>query len=158
MRVRDIMTQPATTCAPETTIAIAGFLMEDHNCGVLPVVDIRRRLIGVVTDRDLLLAATGTQRNPSLVTVHKAMKAPVITCLPDDDLKSAINTMRAKAVRRLPVVDRDRHVIGLLSIDDVVRWGVQPDGLTPGEVIEAFEGICERRAAQQDLEVTRSAN
>lgn len=158
MRVRDIMTQPATTCAPETSIAAASYLMEDHNCGILPIVNIRRRLIGVVTDRDLLLAAAGTLRYASVVTVHEAMTAPVMTCFPDDDLKAAVNTMRTRAVRRLPVIDRDRHVIGVLSIDDVVRWGVQPDGLTAAEVIEAFEGICERRAAQQELEVAKSFN
>jgi CBS domain-containing protein len=156
MRVRDIMTQPATTCVPDTSIAIAANLMEEHDCGVLPVVDGRRRLVGLVTDRDLLLAAAGARRNKSVGTVREAMNTSVATCFPADDLSVAVNKMRTEGVRRLPVVDHDRHVIGLLSIDDVVRWGVQADGLTAAEVVATFEGICERRAARHELNDMKS--
>ena len=158
MRVRDIMTQPAATCSPDTSIAVAAFLMEDHNCGVLPVVDTRRRLVAIVTDRDLLLAAVRTYRNSSSVWVHEAMQTNVAACCPDDDLYAALKTMRAKAVRRLPVVDTEKHVIGLLSIDDIVRWGVQPGGVTATSVIEGFERICAGRASQEALEPTRSSH
>jgi CBS domain-containing protein len=154
MRVRDIMTQPATTCAPETTIAIAGHLMEDVGCGILPIVDLRRRLLGVVTDRDLLLALANTDRNARQVTVHEAMHRDVSTCASDDDLKFALETMRRQAVRRLPVVDPERHVIGVLSIDDIVRWGVVPDGVRAGYVIEALEQICDGRSVSQDLGIS----
>lgn len=154
MRVRDIMTQPATMCAPETSVAIAGHLMEDNNCGILPVVDKRRRLVGVVTDRDLLLATANTKRNATHVAVHEAMKSNVTTCFPDDELRVALSTMRAKAVRRLPVTDREGHVLGVLSIDDIVRWGVQPEGLGAVEVIEAFEKIFARRGVMQELKLS----
>jgi CBS domain-containing protein len=154
MRVKDIMTQPATTCGPETSVAIAGHLMEDNNCGILPVVDNRRRLVGVITDRDLLLAAANTNRNATHVSVHEAMKSDVMTCSPEDDLRVALDAMRAKAVRRLPVTDRERHVLGVLSIDDIVRWGVQAEGLEAGEVIEAFEEIFAQRGAGQELEAS----
>jgi CBS domain-containing protein len=147
MRVSDIMTQPATTCVPETTIAIAGHLMEDAGCGVLPVVDLRRRLLGVVTDRDLLLALANTERNASQVMVWEAMKRDVTTCAADNDLRSALEVMRRYAVRRLPVIDRDGHVIGVLSIDDVVRWGVVRDGVRAASVIEALEHIYDRRSS-----------
>jgi CBS domain-containing protein len=146
------MTQPATTCAPETSIAVAGHLMEDHRCGALPVVDIRRRLIGVVTDRDLLLAAVNTNRNATNLSVYEAMKTDVVTCSPDDELATALEAMRTAAIRRLPVIDAQRHVIGLLSIDDVVRWGVARDGVSPAQVIEAFDGICTRRAGDQQID------
>ena len=154
MRVRDIMTQPATTCAPETTIAIAGHLMEDAGCGVLPVVDLRRRLLGVVTDRDLLLALANTDRNAAQVTVREAMQQDVSTCASDDELRFALETMRRHAVRRLPVVDRESHVIGVLSIDDIVRWGVVPDGVRAAYVIEALEQICDRRSFSRDLDIS----
>ena len=153
MKVRDIMTQPAVTCAPETTVATAGHLMENQGCGILPVVDLRRRLLGVVTDRDLLLALAGTERNAAHVTVQEAMKRTVTTCTEDDELRIALEAMRRTAVRRLPVVDRDGHAIGILSIDDVVRWGVAPEGLRAAHVIDALEQICERRATQ-DLKIT----
>jgi CBS domain-containing protein len=154
MRVRDIMTQPATTCAPETTIAIAGHLMEDGRCGALPVVDLRRRLLGVVTDRDLLLTLANTNRNAAQVTVREAMQHDVSTCASDDELRFALETMRRQAIRRLPVVDREGHVIGVLSIDDVVRWGVVPDGVRAANVIEALGRICDRRSAGQDLDIS----
>jgi predicted transcriptional regulator len=82
------------------------------------------------------------------------MRSAVTTCFPDDELRVALNAMRAKAVRRLPVTDREGHVLGVLSIDDIVRWGVQPEGLNAGEVIEAFEEIFARRGARQEMEVS----
>jgi CBS domain-containing protein len=149
------MSQPAVTCAPETSIAIAGGLMEDRDHGFLPVVDIRRRLLGVVTDRDLLLSVANNERSASQIHVYEAMKVKAATCSPDDDLKAALELMRQHSVRRLPVVDRDRHVIGVLSIDDVVRWGVQPRGVSASEVIQTLEWICERRAPPpQELEAS----
>jgi CBS domain-containing protein len=154
MKVRDIMTQPAVTCTPEATVAIVGHLMEDQGCGILPVVDLRRRLLGVVTDRDLLLALASTDRSASQVTIQEAMRRTVTTCGEDDDVRVALDAMRRAAVRRLPVVDRDGHPIGILSIDDVVRWGVAPDGLRAANVIAALEDICERRAMKQNLDIT----
>jgi CBS domain-containing protein len=154
MRVRDIMTQPATTCAPETTIAIAGHLMEDTGGGILPVVDLRRRLLGVVTDRDLLLTLANTERGAAQVTVREAMRSDVTTCASDDELRVALEAMRRNAVRRLPVVDREQHVIGILSIDDIVRWGVVPDGVRAAYVIQALEQICERGGTKQELTFT----
>jgi CBS domain-containing protein len=154
MRVRDIMTQPAATCAPETTIAIAGHLMEDVGCGMLPVVDLRRRLLGVVTDRDLLLALANTDRSARQIMVQEAMNRDVTTCGSDDELSSALQAMRRRAVRRLPVVDREGHVIGVLSIDDIVRWGVVPSGVRAAYVIEALDQICDRRAAPQPVDTS----
>jgi len=146
------MTQPAVTCAPETTVAIAGHLMADTGCGVLPVVDPRRRLLGIVTDRDLLMALVSTDRHAGQLSVQDAMKSAVTTCSEDDDLRTALDAMRRTAVRRLPVVDRDGHAIGVLSIDDVVRWGVAPEGVRAAHVIDVLEQICESRTARQNLD------
>jgi CBS domain-containing protein len=147
------MTQPATTCAPETTIAIAGHLMEDNGCGILPVVDLRRRLLGVVTDRDLLLTLANTERHASQLTVLEAMTTDVTTCAPDDDLRFALESMRRRAVRRLPVVDREGHAIGVLSIDDIVRWGVVPGGVKAVYVVEALEQSCDASLANRGIGV-----
>ena len=67
MKVRDIMTQPARTCAADTTIAVAGRRMQDGLCGILPVIDARGKLVGVVTDRDLFRVTAGTRRSASKV-------------------------------------------------------------------------------------------
>jgi len=145
------MTQPAATCAPETTIAIAARLMEDIGCGILPVVDLRRRLLGVVTDRDLLLTLATTDHTARQMQVQDAMNRDVTTCEADDELSSALQAMRRRAVRRLPVVDHERHVIGVLSIDDIVRWGVVPNGVRAAYVIEAMDQICDRRVSSPSV-------
>jgi CBS domain-containing protein len=141
------MTQPATTCSPDTSIARAAYLMGDHGCGILPVVDDNRRLVGVVTDRDLLLAAAGTRERGAAGDVRGAMTVDVATCLPDDDVTVALAIMRSLAVRRLPVIDAARHVVGLLSIDDVIRWAVRHDGVSANEAVRALDEICERQAS-----------
>ena len=151
MRVRDVMTQPAVTCLPSTSIAMAAYVMNDHGCGILPVVDNNRRLVGVVTDRDLLLAAAGTRDGGAAGDVRGAMTVDVATCMPDDDLTGALAIMRSSAVRRLPVIDAARHVIGLLSIDDVMRWAVGRDGITAIEAVRALDEICERQASSVRL-------
>jgi len=158
MWVKDIMTQPAITCGPDTSIAVAGSLMAEHNCGVLPVVDTRRglRLVGIVTDRDLLLAAASTNRNSKHVAVYEAMKHTVTTCKTDDTLETALETMRSKGVRRLPVIDSSRHVVGVLSIEDIVRWGVSDSGLAAPAVLGALDQICRRRATHEELTVSDS--
>jgi CBS domain-containing protein len=147
MRVSDVMTQPAVTCLPNTSIAMAAYVMNHHGCGILPVVDNNRRLVGVVTDRDLLLAAAGARERRAAGEVRGAMTVDVASCMPDDDLTAALATMRSSAVRRLPVIDAARHVIGLLSIDDVMRWAVRRDGISANEAVQTFDEICEGQAA-----------
>ena len=153
MKVRDIMTQPARTCAAETTVATAGRRMQDGLCGILPVIDPRGKLIGVVTDRDLFLVTAGTRRSASNVTVHEAMTKKVTTCGPNDELAAALTIMRTRGLRRLPVVDLDGHLLGLLSIDDIVRWGVNGNGVTATDVVNALSDIVARRSAAMELDV-----
>jgi CBS domain-containing protein len=152
MKVREIMTQPARTCTADTTVAMAGRRMQDGLCGILPVIDARGKLIGVVTDRDLFLATAGTRRSASNVTVHEAMTKKVATCGPDDEVSAALALVRTRGLRRLPVVDLDGHLLGLLSIDDIVRWGVNGNGVTAADVVNALSDIVARRSAAMELD------
>lgn len=109
MKVRDIMTEPAVTCSPRASLAVAARLMRDADYGTLPVVDAQGRLEGIITDRDVCVALAGTNRNAVNVSVHEAMTHRVFTAGPDDDVHGALATMRTHRVRRVPVCDAARR-------------------------------------------------
>lgn len=119
MRVSDIMKRHPRFVSPDQTLALAGALMAEVDCGVLPVLTDARISVGVVTDRDICLSLVATDCRPSDVTVAEVMSAEVFACRPDDDLATALATMRNQRVRRLPVLDRAGTLQGLLSLDDI---------------------------------------
>jgi CBS domain-containing protein len=119
MRVDEIMRSEARTASPSTTLAAAGRLMAEVDCGVLPVVEQGGRVVGVVTDRDLCLTLARLDRKPSEVPVAQAMSREVHACAVGDDLRRALATMATFRVRRLPVLGADGMLRGILSLDDV---------------------------------------
>jgi CBS domain-containing protein len=120
MKVREIMTKKAKFCGPESTLEEAIFLMRKANCGFLPVVGDGGNVIGVITDRDICIALGTRNRVPSELRVWDVMPRKLFTCMPDDDVHSALKTLRGARIRRLPVIDRDDTLVGVLSIDDIV--------------------------------------
>ena len=120
MKVKEIMTQSAVCCRPETNVGRAVELLWERNVGMLPVVDHSGKLIGVVTDRDLCIALGTRNRLPGDLTVGEIAIPRVFTCKPDDDVHEALSLMSAKQVRRLPVVNKEGVPQGILSMDDLV--------------------------------------
>lgn len=120
MKVREVMTREAIHCGPESTLEEAAFLMRKHNCGFLPVVGDGENVIGVITDRDICIALGTRNRKPSDLRVWDVMPHKLFTCMEGDDVHCALKTMRGAKIRRLPVVDRDGSLVGVLSIDDIV--------------------------------------
>lgn len=114
MKVRDIMTQTAVCCGPETNVGAAVEMLWIHNYGMLPVVDGNNKLIGIVTDRDFCIALGTRNRLPGNLTVGEVARAPVFTCKPDDDIHEALSTLAEHQVRRLPVVDGNGVPQGVL--------------------------------------------
>ena len=155
MRVRNIMTQPPETCHIETTLAAASRHMRETGCGTLAVLDAGGRLAGILTDRDLALAVGDTRREASRVAVDKAMTHHVETCRPDDDLRLALERMAAAKVRRLPVVDGDGDLKGLLSIDDIILWGLQDGAVGMHNLMKALRSIVSPRGAALEPELPR---
>lgn len=149
MKVRDIMTEPALTCSPETSLAVAAGLMRDADYGTLAVVDSRGRLAGIITDRDICLVVAGSSRNGVNIAVHEAMTGKVLTARPDDDVISALATMKSARVRRLPVCDDAGHLKGILSIEDIVVRGLQGDGVSTGEIVTALRAMYVRVPAAE---------
>jgi CBS domain-containing protein len=120
VKVREIMAKNATFCGPDSTVEEASFLMQKNNCGFLPVVGEGGNVIGVVTDRDMCIGLGTLDGKPSEIRVWDVMPRKLFTCMERDDVHTALKTLCEARVRRLPVVDRDDALVGVLSIDDIV--------------------------------------
>jgi CBS domain-containing protein len=145
MKVQDIMALPAQTCPATMPLIAASRRMADYGCGTLIVLDTYGALAGIVTDRDLALGSG--RLDTKAATIDQVMTRKVHVCRQDDDVSSALETMKRHKVRRLPVLDADGDVCGVLSIDDVILWGLQ-DGVALDEVIGVLRSICSAEAAR----------
>ena len=151
MKVRDIMTKDVVSCQKGTDVAAAGRLMLQGHFGLIPVIDTHGQVAGVLTDRDIALAAATRHRDAWHIGVHEAMSSKVLSCFAEDDVSAALEQMEKAHVRRLPVLDGDTHLAGILSIDDIAAHAVdRKDGVSGTRFAEAFRRICSRTAARAD--------
>jgi len=118
MKVSEIMTRNVRVVSPDKTIQEAARLMDEMNVGVLPVCD-GRRLRGMVTDRDITVRATAAGLPPDTTRVRDVMSADVWWCFDDDDVDHIVQLMSDHQIRRLPVVDRDKHLVGIVALGDL---------------------------------------
>jgi len=131
MRIADIMTRGVTVARPETTLREAAQDMARVDAGSLPVCD-GTRLLGMVTDRDIVVR--GLARGLTAETsVTQVMTEGVEYCFEDDDLVEVSDKMAASQIRRIPVVDSDRNLVGIVSLGDVAREARPADA---GDVLE----------------------
>ena len=121
MNIRDIMTTNPTYCLADDSAVQAARIMLDKKVGIVPVVESssRLRLLGVVTDRDLCVTIVATDRQPSAVKVRECMTAHIIACRPDDDVQRAADLMSEHQVRRIPVIDQEGLLQGMVSTADL---------------------------------------
>lgn len=144
MKVKDLMTKDVGACDPQTNLASAVVMMWDVDCGILPVVDEQNKIVGVITDHDLSLAMATQNKLPGDVMVGEILQEGTVeTCFPDDDVKKPLKIMGQKQVHRLPVVDVEGCLQGMLSINDLFRH-CQEDSrdLSDKDVLEAMKAIC----------------
>ena len=122
MKAREIMSKNPTCVTPETTLVDAARLMKDENIGVIPVVDSldSRRLIGVVTDRDIAVRAVAEGRDGSTTSVGHIMTADVRTSGPDDSVNDVMALMGREQIRRVPIVDERGALVGIIAQADIV--------------------------------------
>jgi CBS domain-containing protein len=123
MNVKDIMTKNPATCLPTANLEEVAKLMADNDCGEIPVIRTKDNpeLLGVITDRDICCRAVAKGKNPSLTKVCDCMTSPVFTISPDSDIARTCKTFEEKEVRRLPVVDKKSHLIGIISLADIAE-------------------------------------
>ena len=148
MIVSEIMTTDVSVTPPAANLDTAIHLMMERECGFLPVVDTRSRLVGVVTDRDICFAIASHRRTPAHILVEEAMKHPVVTCSSDDLVSSALKTMRQHRIRRLPVLNKLGHMQGVLSMDDVVASRDRNGAPASEEILSALHATYPRRSLQ----------
>ena len=141
MTVHDIMTTPALTCHPETSLAVAARMMRDEDYGTLPVTDRKGRLVGIITDRDICLMLASTNRNALNIAVNEAMTSEVISVSASDSAHAALACMKKGRVRRLPVRDEAGHLAGIVSIEDVVLRGIERGGVDAGEIVSTLRAL-----------------
>lgn len=142
MTVSDLMSSPVATCVQDATLTDVTRLMRDHDCGCIPVVDDSGYVVGIVTDRDVCVAIATHEEDPVHLAVCQAMTAAVHTCLPTDRAADALEMMRRFHIRRVPVVDADGRLQGLVSFDDVARASGTPGAPSAEDVVSAMADIC----------------
>jgi len=123
MKVWEVMTRAVKSCSAADSLDAAAQIMWDNDCGCVPVVDDDRRVVGIITDRDICMAAhlQGVALKDSQAA--SAMSKEVFTCDADAGISSAEAIMRERRVRRLPVVNGDNRLIGVVSLNDIAREG-----------------------------------
>jgi CBS domain-containing protein len=120
MNVREIMTSEVRTCSPENNLAEAAIIMWERDCGSVPVLDGNGLVVGMITDRDICMAVATRNKRASEIKVGEVIHGQVYSCSPDDKVKSAMQTMSNEQLRRLPVVDANGTLRGIISINDIV--------------------------------------
>ena len=119
MQIRDVMTRNAQLIDRDDTIQHAAKLMAECDCGVLPVAD-GDRLVGMITDRDLAIRILAEGKGPH-AKVRDAMTSEVKYCFEDEDTEHVAENMADIQVRRLPVMDRNKRLVGIVSVSDLAR-------------------------------------
>ncbi len=148
MQVRDVMVPKPSYCTPYWTVEAVAALMDHAGTGVIPVVEdlLKRKLVGILTDRDLCVRVVGPGQYPAHTWVNACMTPNPVCCHPEDDIETALQLMREKRVRRLPVVDEKMQLLGMISISDFVRsekadmqvvYGALKEICAPATVLES---------------------
>jgi CBS domain-containing protein len=118
MQVKDIMTPHVEVIRPNTTLIEAAAKMSQLGVGLLPVCE-GQRVVGMITDRDITLRATAKGSDPHITRVHEVMSPEVLYCLADQDVETAAQMMEMHQIRRLPVLDHNRQLVGIVSLGDL---------------------------------------
>jgi CBS domain-containing protein len=132
-QVKDVMTPQAEVISPDATAEEAAGVMKTLDIGVLPVCD-EEGLVGILTDRDVVVRVVGEKRDPKAVRVGEAMTPNIIYCFEDEDVERAASLLADHQIRRLPVLNRERHLVGVVSLGDLAVKG--EDSAVVGDVLD----------------------
>ena len=130
--IREVMTKKPCSIDADKPVSYAAKMMRDEDVGIAPIVE-RERLVGVLTDRDIAIRVVAEGRDPQQVRVHEVASSDVVTVDPQQDLDEALRLMARHQVRRLPVVEEDGRLVGVVAQADVAR---DADDKRTGEVVE----------------------
>ncbi len=133
MQLREVMTRNPEVVPPTATLEEAARKMDQLDVGPLPVCE-GDRLIGLVTDRDITVRATSAGKDPRSTPIAEAMSKDLVYCFEDQDVRDAARIMEDKQIRRVPVLNREHRLVGIVSLGDLATTG-RDDRMT-GEVLE----------------------
>jgi CBS domain-containing protein len=146
MKVHEIMTPNPASCGPAESLTQAAKLMWENDCGFLPVVTEEGQVLGVITDRDICMAAATQGRRINDVAVREVLSGRVYSVGPEEDMQAALGVMQNRRVRRLLVINAAGALEGVLSLNDVVlnaqQQGPGKPELSYSDVIETYQSIC----------------
>jgi CBS domain-containing protein len=142
MQVREVMTRGAECTLPDATVREAAVRMQTLDVGSLPVCE-NDRLVGMITDRDLTIRTTAAGADPNDARVRDAMTPQIYYCFEDQDVAEAARMMKEKQVRRLPVLSREKRMVGIVSLGDLAVE--THDDLLAGNTLEAVSEPAEPR-------------
>lgn len=142
--VRDLMTANPVCCTPQDSIADVARRMASENCGAIPVVVSRQELhlCGMITDRDIVVRIVGKGLDPAGSMVQQAMSGDLVCIGPDSSIEECVQLMAENQVRRIPVVDRDGLVLGIVAQADLARASARQQDLE-GELADMVEEVSE---------------
>jgi CBS domain-containing protein len=144
MRVNEVMTGDPVVCTFACTASVVAGVMKELDIGMLPVVDNlnKRRLVGVVTDRDLALRVMAEGRHASYVSMQECMTRDPVVCSPEDDVARVLALMSEHQVRRIPVVNKENKIVGVVSLSDLIHHVA----VNARDLFVVVSRICETRA------------
>ena len=146
MQIREIMTREVDVIRPDASVRDAALKMKELDVGAIPVCD-GQKLQGLVTDRDITVRAVAEGRNPSEVQVAEVMSGDIAYCFEDETVEQAANLMESKQIRRLPVLDRNKQLAGIISLGDI---SVRTEGSREKDLAaDALEEISEPAKPKQ---------
>ena len=156
MKVEQLMTRDVQTCCPGDPMSTAARIMWERDCGCVPVVeqeDGGARVVGMITDRDICMAAYTQGRPLSDIRIDSAMSRAVRCCRFSDPVGTALKIFEHDQLHRLPVLDQNDHLVGVLSLADAAREAAHEHrrtakDVTDAEIGEAIEAISARRSAR----------
>lgn len=118
MKVREAMHEGVTWVDPSTSIGSLARMMRDEDIGSIPIGE-NDRLVGMVTDRDIVCKALANGKDISSLTARDVMSSPIVYCRADEDVGDAARIMEEHAIRRLPVINENKRMVGMLSMGDI---------------------------------------
>ena len=147
MKVKEAMTPNAKAIWLTESLSDAAKLMWENDCGVLPIIKDGRKVVGLITDRDICMASAMRDRNPSGISVEEVMTGKVFAVKPDDNVDQALEVMQQHQIRRLPVLNPEGELEGMLSMNDIVlhakpRDEAPGDSIDYGDVVKTYQAIC----------------
>jgi CBS domain-containing protein len=146
MNVEQLMTKDLSMCSPNDALDCAARVMWEKDCGVVPIVD-GERIVGMITDRDICIAAYTQNRLLGQILISSVAMKPVVSVRPEDSIQQAEDEMQRHQVRRVAVVDNRGRLVGMLSLNDLARSATKnPRDVPTDEIARTLAAICQPRA------------